>query len=85
MVMSYCNTVEQSWAMAIRKVYAWSLNKYALSKVYYRCDSVDLRVKDLSAITSNLKSWLFTDHFEKPENIIICRPIYHGGLGLDNG
>ena len=62
----------------------WSLNNYALSKVYYRCNSVDLRVKDLSSITSKIKSWLFMDQFEKPEDIIIYRPISHGGLGLDN-
>ena len=62
----------------------WSLDNYALSKVYYRCNSVDLRVKDLSAITSKIKSWLFMDQFEKPEDIIIYRPISHGGLGLDN-
>ena len=62
----------------------WSLNNYALSKVYYRCNSVDLRVKDLSAITSKIKTWLFMDQFEKPEDIIIYRPASHGGLGLDN-
>ena len=62
----------------------WSLNNYALSKVYYRCNSVDLRVKDLSSITSKIKSWLFMDQFEKPEDIIIYRPASHGGLGLDN-
>ena len=62
----------------------WSLNNYALSKVYYRCNSVDLRVKDLNAITSKIKSWLFKDQFEKPEDIITYRPASEGGLGLDN-
>ena len=62
----------------------WSLNNYALSKVYYRCNSVDLRVKDISAITSKIKAWLFMDQFEKPEDIVVYRPASCGGLGLDH-
>ena len=62
----------------------WSLNTYAVSKVVYRCNSVDLRVKDITAITSKLKAWLFMDQFEKPEDIITYRPTSQGGLGLDN-
>ena len=62
----------------------WSLNNYALSKVYYRCNSVDLRVKDISAITGKIKAWLFMDQFEKPEDIVVYRPISCGGLGLDH-
>ena len=62
----------------------WSLNNYALSKVYYRCNSIDLRAKDVAAITSKIKSWLFMDQFEKPEDIVISRPTSQGGLGLDN-
>ena len=31
----------------------WSLNSYALSKVWFRAKSVDLRVGDVKAITSN--------------------------------
>ena len=31
----------------------WSLNSYALSKVWFRAESVDLRVGDVKAITSN--------------------------------
>ena len=41
----------------------WSLNTYVVSKVVYRCSSVDLRVKDITAITSKLKAWLFIDQF----------------------
>ena len=62
----------------------WSLNNYALSKTYYRCNSVDLRVKDISAITSKVKAWLYMDQFEKPEDIVLYRPPSHGGLGLDH-
>ena len=42
----------------------WSLNSFALSKVWYRCHSVDLRVSDISSVTSKIKSWLFQDQLE---------------------
>ena len=53
----------------------WSLNCFALSKVWFRARCVDLRVGDIKAITSSCKSWLFQDMFEKPAE-------YYGGLGL---
>jgi hypothetical protein len=62
----------------------WSLNSFALSKVWYRCHSVDLRVSDISSVTSKIKSWLFQDQVEKPEEMILHRPIQMGGLGLHN-
>ena len=60
----------------------WSINSYALSKVWYKCNSVDLRVADISSITSKVKSWLYADQFEKPEELILYRPSTHGGLGM---
>ena len=60
----------------------WSLNSYALSKVWFRCHSVDLRVTDISSVTSKVKSWLFQDQLEKPEEMILHRPVNMGGLGL---
>ena len=62
----------------------WSINSYVLSMVYFRCNSINLRVKDLNSINGNLKSWLFKDQLEKPEDIILYRPTYEGGLGLDH-
>ena len=53
----------------------WSLNTYALTKVWFRCHTVDLRVSDISSVTSKVKSWLFQDHLEKPEEMILFRPI----------
>ena len=62
----------------------WSLNTYALTKVWFRCHTVDLRVSDISSVTSKVKSWLFQDQLEKPEEMILFRPISFGGLGLHN-
>ena len=60
----------------------WSLNTYALTKVWFRCHTVDLRVSDISSVSSKVKSWLFQDQLEKPEEMILYRPIKFGGLGL---
>ena len=62
----------------------WSANTYGLSKAWFRCHSVDLRALDVSAINSMLKSWIYADQFEKPEEIILFRPASMGGLGLQN-
>ena len=62
----------------------WSLNSYALSKVWFKCHTVDLRITDITNLTSKVKSWLFQDQLEKPEEMILFRPIDMGGLGLHN-
>lgn len=61
-----------------------SVNTYALSKVWFKCSSVDLRVKDTKAITSSIKSWLYADQFEKPADCVTYRPTVRGGLGLQH-
>ena len=60
----------------------WSINTYALSKVWFKCHTVDLRVTDISTLTSKVKSWLYQDQLEKPEPMIMYRPIQMGGLGV---
>ena len=60
----------------------WSLNAYALSKVWFRAKSVDLRVCDLKNISSSCKSWLYQDMLIKPEEMLLHRPPSYGGLGL---
>ena len=62
----------------------WSINSYALSKVWYKCNSVELRVSDITSITSKVKSWLYADQLEKPEDMVIYRPAEFGGLGMHN-
>ena len=59
----------------------WSLNCYALSKVWFKAKSVDLRVCD---ITSSCKSWLYQDMLTKPEEMLLHRPPSYGGLGLQH-
>ena len=60
----------------------WSLNSYALSKVWFKTRCIDLRVCNIKKITSLCKSWLYQDMFAKPEEMVIHRPLHHGGLGL---
>ena len=60
----------------------WSLNSYAMSKIWFRCGSVDLRVVDITALNSSIKSWLYADLLEKPAEYIMCRPSSYGGLGV---
>jgi hypothetical protein len=60
------------------------VNSFVLSKVWFRCSSVDLRVADITAVNSSVKSWLYGDMFEKPSEIVMCRPTTHGGLGVQS-
>ena len=60
----------------------WSLNSFALSKVWFRTKCVDLRECDFKKIGSACKSWLYQDRFAKPEELILHRPHHYGGLGL---
>ena len=62
----------------------FSINSYCISKVMFRCHTVDLRVGDISKITSSIKSFLYQDQFEKPEEIVMYRPTSYGGLGVMN-
>ena len=59
-----------------------SVNNYALSKAWFRCATVDLRECDIQALNKSVKSWLCADLLQKPSEVIMCRPIHHGGLGL---
>ena len=60
----------------------WSLNSYALPKVWFRTRCVDLRVCDINNITKSCKSWLYQDILAKPEEFILHRPHHAGGLGI---
>ena len=50
----------------------------------FKCSSIDLRQLDITAINSKVKSWLYSDQFLKPEELVLCRPTSRGGLGLQN-
>ena len=62
----------------------FSCNTYLLSKCAFRCHTVDLRVMDVTKITSAIKSFLLQDQFEKPAEMILYRPVRYGGLGVFN-
>ena len=62
----------------------WSLNKYCLSKAWFKTHSVDIRVQDVTKITSLVKSWLYDDMLLKPEELVMYRPSSYGGLGIQN-
>ena len=61
---------------------SWSVNCYALSKVWFRSYCIDLRLLDFSSINSKIKSWLYADQLIKPEEKVLFRPVEYGGLGL---
>ena len=63
---------------------SYSANTYALSKVWFRCSSINLRVSDISAINKEVKSWLFQDMLQKPSELVLYRDTKDGGLGLFN-
>ena len=62
----------------------YSANTYALSKVWFKCSALNLRVQDINFINSQVKSWLYQDCFEKPSELVLYRQAEHGGLGLFN-
>ena len=61
-----------------------SINCYCLSKMWLRCSSINLRDCDHTKITAKIKSWLFQDQLEKPEEFLLYRKRTSGGLGLVN-
>ena len=62
----------------------YSANTYVLSKVWFKCSSLNLRVQDISTINSSIKSWLYQDCLEKPSELVQFRQPKDGGLGLFN-
>ena len=61
-----------------------SLNTYCLSKIWFKCPSIELRVTDLTKISTLIKSWLFQDQLIKPEDHVLYRSRTQGGLNLTN-
>ena len=63
---------------------AFSANCFALSKVWFKCSTINLRVQDSTCITSQVKSWLYQDLLLKPSELVLYRNTEVGGLGLMN-
>ena len=62
----------------------FSANTYVLAKVWFKCSSMNLRVQDITGINSQVKSWMYQDCFEKPNELVLYRDAKEGGLGLLN-
>ena len=60
----------------------YSINTYALSKIWFRSASVNLREMDFKSINSSIKQWLYADVLLKPEEFVLFRQVDDGGLGL---
>lgn len=61
---------------------SWSLNTYALSKVWYKSHCVPLRTADINFINTTTRKWLYADLLVKPADIIKHRDKQNGGLGV---
>ena len=60
----------------------FSANVYALSKVWFKCCCINLRNQDIIFINKQVKSWLYQDCLEKPNELVLYRDARDGGLGL---
>jgi hypothetical protein len=60
----------------------FSVNSYALSRIWFRTHSVDLRAGDISVMESQCKSYIYQDMLEKPNELVLYRKVENGGLGL---
>ena len=63
---------------------AHSVNCFAYSKLYYRCNVIDPRAEDVKYFTSQAKSFIYADMLEKPQEEALYRGVGEGGLGLYN-
>ena len=59
-----------------------SANCYAFSKIFHRCASIPLREDTIACITSQVRSWVLQDFFQKPAATVLHRKPLEGGLGL---
>ena len=55
-----------------------------LPKIWFRCHCLELRAGDVVKINSSIKSWLYADLLEKPEQLVYNRPWSKGGLNVHN-
>ena len=60
----------------------YSLNSFCVSKICFRSASINLREGDFNYMNSQIKSWVFSDQLESPEEILLYRNRKEGGLGL---
>jgi hypothetical protein len=58
------------------------VNCIVYTKMFHRCSAMDLRVCDYTAISKQVKGWLYADLLEKPARLALHRGPADGGLGL---
>ena len=63
---------------------SFSISTFSLLKLWFRAPTINFREGDVKKINSQIKSWLFYDQLEYPEEIILHRSRKQGGLGLIN-
>ena len=61
-----------------------SVNTYAISKLMYRCNTIDLRIGDIKVFNKVVKSFIYADLLEKPDELTLYRDIDNSGLELIN-
>ena len=61
-----------------------SVNTYAISKLMYKCNTIDLRIGDIKVFNKTVKAFIYIDLLEKPDELTLYRDIEDGGLGLMN-
>ena len=61
-----------------------TINCFGLSKMWFKCSSINLREQDITYINGQVKSWLYQDCLEKPCELTLYRNTNDGGLGLLN-
>ena len=62
----------------------FSTNTFCLSKLWFRSASLNLRESDFKFINCQIKSWVFADQLEYPQEVVLHRPRDKGGLNLIN-
>ena len=60
----------------------YSINTYALSKIWYKTGCINIRECNVNLITTSVKSWLYQPMLAKPSECILYRMSAEGGLGL---
>ena len=56
-----------------------SVNTYAISKLMYKCNTIDPRIGDIKIFNKTVKSFIYADLLEKPDKLTLYRDIESGG------
>ena len=62
----------------------FSIKSYALSRIWFLTNSVNLSVGEITTMTSLCKSYVYQDMLVKPSELVLYRKSDQGDLGLHN-